>query len=201
MKSSKVILALWLGASAWAQTLPQNQQVTPTVPAKPSGARTVLIHSPKAPASVHTAKTAKVLVAAPYGKHRKGKKAYRPAPARTASAANRERRPDAPRGKRDPFVSPVVERLHNVATCTGSGRKCLAVGEISLYGIVRSPGGSIAVVVNGQHTYFLRENDPLADGDVERITQDAIILRERTSDALGRPLTREVTKKLGVPAV
>jgi hypothetical protein len=67
--------------------------------------------------------------------------------------------------------------------------------------VVRTPSGFIAVVVNGEHTYFLHENDPLADGAVERITKDAIILRERSSDALGRPLTREVTKKLGVPAV
>ena len=84
--------------------------------------------------------------------------------------------------------------------CTGTGRQCLLVGEISLQGVVRSPSGFIAVVMNGEHTYFLRENDPLADGAVERITNDAIILRQRSSDALGRPVTREVTKKLGVPA-
>jgi Tfp pilus assembly protein PilP len=75
------------------------------------------------------------------------------------------------------------------------------VGEISLHGVVRTPSGFIAVVVNGEHTYFLHENDPLADGAVERITKDAIILRERSSDALGRPVTREVTRKIGVPAV
>ena len=106
-----------------------------------------------------------------------------------------------PKGQRDPFVSPVVERVHETATCTGSGRRCLLVGEISLHGVVRTPNGFIAVVVNGEHTYFLHESDPLADGAVERITKDAIILRERSSDALGRPLTREITKKLGVPAV
>ncbi len=112
------------------------------------------------------------------------------------------RQPGRPRRAwRDPFVSPVVERIREAATCTGTGRQCLLVGEISLHGVVRSPSGFIAVVVNGEHTYFLRENDPLADGAVERITKDAIILRERSSDALGRPLTREVTKKLGVPAV
>jgi hypothetical protein len=104
-------------------------------------------------------------------------------------------------GHRDPFVSPIVERTRDSAFCTGSGRRCLLVGEVSLHGVVRTPSGFIAVVVNGEHTYFLRENDPLADGAVERITKDSIILRERSSDALGRPLTREVTKKLGVPAV
>jgi hypothetical protein len=103
---------------------------------------------------------------------------------------------------RDPFVSPVVERtLGSVASCSGSKKRCLAVGEIVLQGVVRSPGGFIAVVMNGEHTFFLRENDPLADGEVERITRDTIVLRERSSDALGRPFMHEVTKKLGVPAV
>jgi hypothetical protein len=104
------------------------------------------------------------------------------------------------KGPRDPFVSPIVERSRDTANCTGSGRQCLVVGEISLHGVVRSPSGSIAVVMNGEHTYFLRENDPLADGSVVRITSDAITLRQRSSDVLGRTVTREVTKKLGVPA-
>jgi Tfp pilus assembly protein PilP len=109
----------------------------------------------------------------------------------------------APRnGRRDPFVSQIVERVpHTAGTCTGSGKQCLVVNELSLHGVVRSPNGFIAVVMNGEHTYFLHEHDPLADGAVERITKDTIILRERSSDVLGRPLTHEVTKKLGVPAV
>jgi len=94
-----------------------------------------------------------------------------------------------------------VDRGRISVNCVGSGKQCLVVGEISLHGVVRGPSGFIAVVVNGEHTYFLRENDPLADGAVERITKDSIILRERYFDALGRPLTREVTRKLGVPAV
>jgi hypothetical protein len=65
--------------------------------------------------------------------------------------------------------------------------------------VVHSPSGYIAVVVNGEHTYFLRVNDPLADGSVERITKDAIVLRERSSDVLGRSVSREVVKKLGAP--
>jgi hypothetical protein len=102
--------------------------------------------------------------------------------------------------RRDPFVSPVVDRVR-AANCSGSGKQCLVIGEINLRGVVYSTSGFIAVVINGEHTYFLRVNDPLADGTVERITRDAIILRERSSDALGRPLTREVTKRLGAPPV
>jgi hypothetical protein len=92
----------------------------------------------------------------------------------------------------------VVERVRAQATCTGTGRQCLLVGEVILRGVVHGPSGFIAVVANGEHTYFLRENDPLADGAVERITNDAIVLRERSSDPTGRPVTHEVTRKLGV---
>jgi hypothetical protein len=101
---------------------------------------------------------------------------------------------------RDPFVSPIVERIRTGAACTGAGKRCLYVGDLSLLGIVQSPNGIIAVVASGERTYFLREHDPLADGDVERITKDAITMRQRSSDVLGRPQVHEVTRKLG-PAV
>ena len=102
-------------------------------------------------------------------------------------------------GKRDPFVSPIVERKS--AVCTGIGKRCLFIGDLNLVGIVESSNGVIAVVASGRHTYFLRENDPLADGEVERITSDAITLRQRTSDVMGHPVVKEVTRKIGMPAV
>jgi membrane protein involved in colicin uptake len=103
------------------------------------------------------------------------------------------------KNNRDPFVSPIIERVPGRAKCAGTGRQCLFVGDVQLQGVVESSGSYIAVVASGIHTYFLRDNDPLADGEVERITRNAIILRQRSSDALGRPVVREVTKKLGGP--
>jgi Tfp pilus assembly protein PilP len=241
MKSSKVILALWLGASAWAQTLPQKQQVNPAVAPNAARVASAPAPSPKTPAPAATtnsgapAKTQAVQgkqVAAPAtasaaqptakpaadhprtvatstprtaAKHAAPTK-YMVQPTfrrhgKKKAAPEAEPKSEAVKVQRDPFVSPVVERFRTATACTGSGKQCLVIGEISLHGVVSSPGGFIAVVMNGDHTYFLRENDPLADGEVERITKDAIILRERTSDFLGRPSTREVTKKLGVPAV
>lgn len=211
MKSSKWILVLWLGSVSWAQTSPQKA-VNPPLAAKPSVAnapspQNVRVQSVKAPAKPlpSSAKPAAArpsagFVAQSSNRPQRGRRrAAQPHSAGTAALASR---PGAIKSRRDPFVSPVVEHFREVAACNGSGRQCLLVGEISLRGVVRSPSGFIAVVVNGEHTYFLRENDPLADGAVERITNDEIILRERSSDALGRPLTREVTKKLGVtPAV
>ena len=105
------------------------------------------------------------------------------------------------KGRRDPFVSPIMEKMRSAANCTGVGKRCLYIGDVSLLGIVQSSNGVIAVVMSGRHTYFLREHDPLADGNVERITSDAITLRQRSSDVMGRPVVREVTRKIGSPAV
>ena len=49
--------------------------------------------------------------------------------------------------------------------------------------------------------YFLRENDPVFNGYVVRITGDSIIFKETVQDRLGKPLTREVTKKITTSAV
>jgi Tfp pilus assembly protein PilP len=104
------------------------------------------------------------------------------------------------KGQRDPFVSPVIEHVRGGPTCKGTGRQCLEVGEITLNGIVRSSSGTIAVVSTGEHTYFLHVNDPLANGSVERINRDSIVLREHYQDDFGHQASREVTRKLGTPA-
>jgi len=216
MKSSKLILALWLGVSAWAQTPPLKQQANAPIASKPGASQTVShsASSPK-PSSTPTApKTVppaaprndvkKTPVSAPATaklaatKPSTTKPRAKSSSSKTAVAADGKRAPTRMNGRRDPFVSPVVDRIR-VASCSGSGKQCLVIGEISLHGVVHSPSGFLAVVMNGEHTYFLRENDPLADGSVERITKDAIILRERSSDVFGRPVMREVTKRLGVP--
>jgi len=103
--------------------------------------------------------------------------------------------------QRDPFVSPIVKRKGGGVKCTGTGRQCLFAGELVLQGVVKHAGGYIAVVASGQHTYFLRDEDPLADGKVERISQDSIVLQQRSSDVFGRPVERKITKKLKNPAV
>jgi hypothetical protein len=214
MKSIKVILAIWLVTSAWAQTLPPKQTVNPLAAAQPSGVRTLPtvpqstkvspenIQAKPSPGSAKApaARTSGQFVRGsgrPGGKHGREKGgAPQFSASRTVTAGDKPGR----KGSRDPFVSPIVERFRNTAPCTGSGRQCLEVGDISLHGVVRTHSGFIAVVMNGEHTYFLHVNDSLADGAVARITSDAITLRQRSSDALGRPLMREVTRKLGAPA-
>lgn len=104
--------------------------------------------------------------------------------------------------RRDPFVSPVVERPAGQPVCRGGGRKCLEVNETILKGIAEGPTGKIALVVNSQNrAYFLHENDPVFNGQVVRITRDSVVFRERHRDPLGRTLTRDVVKRLGAPSV
>jgi hypothetical protein len=102
-------------------------------------------------------------------------------------------------GKRDPFVSPVVNHMGGSGCSTG--KKCLEIGAINLRGIVRSEAGFIAVVTNSiNKAYFLRENDPVFDGYVVKITGDSVTFKEMLQDRLGKAFTREVVKKIPAPA-
>jgi hypothetical protein len=125
-----------------------------------------------------------------------------------ASAASATSGKDAPKpvakltgsGHRDPFISPV----RNVtATPTGpncsTGKKCLYIPELVVQGTVKDnqTGEMMAVVVNrARHTYFLRQNDQVFNGNVEKITSDSVIFREFATDNLGRENAHEVVKRV-----
>ena len=106
----------------------------------------------------------------------------------------------AANGRRDPFISPVVS--HASGSGCSTGKKCLEIGAINLRGVVHSEQGFIAVVSNGLNkAYFLRENDPVFNGYVVKITGDSIVFQETLQDRLGKSFTREVVKKITTPAV
>jgi hypothetical protein len=114
-----------------------------------------------------------------------------------ASAANTaEKEPKV--AKRDPFES-LVGREHGGGP-TGPmppGKAGLQVSTLRLDGIVRAPSGMIAVVSNPQsRTYFLREGDQLYDGRVEKIAMDGVSFHEVGKDAFGKPLERQVSKRI-----
>jgi Tfp pilus assembly protein PilP len=100
---------------------------------------------------------------------------------------------------RDPFVSPVVAMGAAGSGCS-AGKRCLAIDQIALRGVVKSESGMIAVVTNAlAKAYFLRENDPVFNGYVVKITGDSIIFKETFRDKLGKTLTRDVTKSITRP--
>jgi len=118
----------------------------------------------------------------------------------TANAENKPEKKYALTGKRDPFLSPVVSQSGGSGCSTG--KKCLDIGQINLRGVVRADAGMIAVVTNSLNkAYFLRENDPVFNGYVVKITGDSIIFKETVQDKLGKSFTRDVTKKIITPAV
>ena len=88
------------------------------------------------------------------------------------------------------------------STGCSTGKRCLAIDQIALRGVVKSDSGMIAVVVNGlDKAYFLRENDPVFNGYVVKISGDSIVFKETVQDKLGHLSTREVVKKITTPAV
>jgi Tfp pilus assembly protein PilP len=102
-------------------------------------------------------------------------------------------------GKRDPFFSPVV---HQEGSGCSTGKKCLEINAINLRGVVKSDNGFIAVVTNNiGKAYFLRENDPVFNGYVVKITGDSVVFQETVQDKLGKTSTHEVVKKIFTPAV
>jgi hypothetical protein len=124
------------------------------------------------------------------------------APVKSANApkpSKPEEKKWAMNGKRDPFFSPVVQT--NGSGCS-TGKKCLEIGGINLRGVVKSDAGFIAVVTNNLNkAYFLRENDPVFNGYVVKITGDSVVFQETIQDKLGKPFTREVVKRIFTPAV
>jgi len=104
-------------------------------------------------------------------------------------------------GHRDPFVSPVRNHAVTGSGCS-TGKRCLAIEQVNLRGVVRSESGMIAIVTNSlDKAYFLHESDPVFNGYVVKITGDSIVFQETLQDRLGKTFTREVTKKITIPAV
>ena len=101
--------------------------------------------------------------------------------------------------RRDPFESLVSRQQAqaNAAKNLPPGIAGLQVSTLKLSGIVKAPNGMIAVVTNPQdRTYFLREGDQLYDGRVEKIAMDGVSFHEIGKDAFGKPVERQVNKRI-----
>jgi Tfp pilus assembly protein PilP len=186
-------------AAAAAPVKPAPAKPAAGAPARPPAAtKTARVRSATSPKATVAKKNA-VKKPAPKKVERVAVEAARTAPAEAPKKA--PERVINLTGRRDPFVSPVVNRAMVGSGCS-TGKRCLAIDQISLKGVVKSDGGMIAVVENAlEKAYFLRENDPVFNGYVVKITEDSIIFKETVQDKLGKPFTREVTKKITAPAV
>jgi len=193
-------VALAVAGQAPASTAGKSAPAAPAVRPATSTNAVSVVAAPKTAVKV-----------APKGKSASGAAhARKPAEPKPVVAVEDKKNPPEPKkpektysaaGKRDPFVSPVVSRSIGGSGCS-AGKRCLAIDQIALTGIVKSDSGMIAVVVNALNkAYFLRENDPVFNGYVVKITGDSIVFKETIQDKLGKPFEREVTKKIFTPAV
>src|SRR5713101_6203972 len=113
-------------------------------------------------------------------------------------------RPPAPvvseirQARRDPFESLIGRNQGKGAALNlPPGIHGLQVSTLRLDGVVKAPNGMIAVVSNPQsRTYFLREGDHLYDGSVEKISMDGVSFHEEGKDAFGKPVERQVNKRI-----
>ena len=145
------------------------------------------------PASKPAAKAAKKSTA----KNTAAKTTAKPAAKPTEGAATAEG--EARAGRRDPFESLVGRQQAQAAAAKNlpPGKAGLQVSTLRLDGIVRSSNGMIAMVSNPQaRTYFLREGDQLYDGKVEKIAMDGVSFHELGKDAFGKPVERQVNKRI-----
>ena len=149
--------------------------------------------------SAKPAKQAAKPAAKPAGKP--AKPATKPAPKQAKKStpkpvASAEKEPKV--AKRDPFESMIGrERAGGPVGPLPPGKGGLQVSTLRLDGIVRAPNGMIAVVSNPQsRTYFLREGDQLYDGRVEKIAMDGVSFHEVGKDAFGKPVERQVSKRI-----
>jgi type IV pilus assembly protein PilP len=127
------------------------------------------------------------------------KKPGRAASTEKAADTSTEGTGGAQGGRRDPFESLVARQQAQakVAQNLPPGKAGLQVSTLRLDGIVRAPNGMIAVVTNPQaRTYFLREGDQLFDGRVEKIAMDGVSFHELGKDAFGKPVERQVNKRI-----
>lgn len=121
------------------------------------------------------------------------------APAASADASGAPASGEGEKGsRRDPFESLVNrQKDQNAGKNLPPGKAGLQVSTLRLDGIVRSSAGMIAVVSNPQsRTYFLREGDQLYDGRVDKIAMDGVSFHELGKDAFGKPVERQVQKRI-----
>ena len=110
-------------------------------------------------------------------------------------------------GRRDPFVSLIVERPPAVATATGAvearakGLAGVAVVDAAVKGIISSGAEWLAIIAgpNGAQ-YLAHANDRLHDGTVRRIDRDSVTFVARVTDVTGKTVSREVRKGIRATA-
>jgi type IV pilus assembly protein PilP len=105
----------------------------------------------------------------------------------------------SPEGRRDPFLSllGVGADRGGPQARRGDGVSGMTVAEISVRGILQSRGTLIAMVQGPDNkTYMLRQGDRLADGAVQAVTAEGLVIMQEVNDPLSLVKQRVVRKPL-----
>jgi hypothetical protein len=152
-----------------------------------------------------------VIAAAPFAA---AQQAPQPAAAQPAAAQPAAGQPGAPQaasaaappappsysydgaGRRDPFVSLLRRGTETSGANRPKGLSGLAIGEITVKGIVRDRSGFIAMVQgpDTKQTFIIRSGEKLMDGTVKAITADGVVFSQDITDPLSLVKQKEIRK-------
>jgi Tfp pilus assembly protein PilP len=83
------------------------------------------------------------------------------------------------------------------STKRGEGAAGISVGEISVRGVMRSQGATVAMIQGPDNkTYIVHPGDKLLDGTIKAITGQGLVVDQEINDPLSLAKHRDVTKLL-----
>jgi len=100
-------------------------------------------------------------------------------------------------GRRDPFLSLTAAVESRPPLTRAEGVAGIAVGELSVRGVLKSKGSLIAMVQGpDKRAFVVHPGDKLFDGTVKAVTTEGLVIVQQVNDPLSLVKQREVRKTL-----
>ena len=100
-------------------------------------------------------------------------------------------------GRRDPFLSLTAAVESRAPLTRAEGIAGIAVGELSVRGVLKSKGSLIAMVQGAdKRAFVVHPGDQLFDGTIKAVTAEGLVIVQQVNDPLSLVNQREVRKTL-----
>jgi Tfp pilus assembly protein PilP len=120
-----------------------------------------------------------------------------PAPAAKVAEAAGESYTYEADGRRDPFLSLTAAVESRPPLTRAEGVAGIAVGELSVRGVLKSKGALIAMIQGAdKRAFVVHPGDKLFDGTVKAVTTEGLVIVQQVNDPLSLVKQREVRKTL-----
>ena len=120
-----------------------------------------------------------------------------PAPAAKVAEPSAESYTYEADGRRDPFLSLTAAVESRPPLTRAEGVAGIAVGELSVRGVLKSKGSLIAMVQGAdKRAFVVHPGDKLFDGTVKAVTAEGLVIVQQVNDPLSLVKQREVRKTL-----